>query len=217
VAIIKTLTDNGRKLADLYRTRGTKFGLEAVDTTQVVLTHDMGREIGNERLAYELLWATKSGVSQSTNFNTAITVPFDTFQLLAVNVSTDSGDGGKFAEIYVQVDNYNSAGAPIWLWNSTTGTFMNAPDYKYTIGGATADRDLFLPLVERTPLTLPGREQPSVANAKRTVRHIQFKGVTNAFGAGTVDLACQLAVVHMSDLVNDGERKIFSGALAPVW
>ncbi len=175
----KILSKSGDSLADVYDVEGSQAGVENLESKDVHLVHEMGATIFNERLASRVLALSSGAVAASTAWNVNFSVSRNT-RILALACVTDNV--GRITANQVSITSgpaVDNTEVPIWGW---LGASDGSRVLSVMIAGVVANRTVLIPgLVGEIPNLLIGTDSP------RPAQTITMRGVSNAFGAGTVE------------------------------
>jgi len=178
--VSKILAQAGTTLADVYDIEGSIVGVDQLEAREVQTVHEMGGTIFSERLSTAILRNTSTAVLQSVAWDVIDTPNIDSFfRILQVTVLTNGI--ARLANCNVSIrDAGNGREVPLWAWDSNIAD----PGIDIRIdengGGPTAGLTLlnginFLPALQTS------------ANQPQSVGVLTFRGLSNAFGAGTVE------------------------------
>lgn len=183
----KILSKSGDSLADVYDVKGSIAGIDDLVSNDVNLVHEMGATIFSERLSARITSFATAAVAQSLQFSAGLAPFQETSRLLGISVVTT--DDARISNVQVSItnpDGVNHSDIPIFYWNQgdpTGGIVVMVNDTINVL-------DLLIPI---TPANLPnlliGLDSPSPASV------ISIRGVTAAFGAGTV---ATRVILHMA-------------------
>lgn len=174
----KILSQAGISLADVYDIEGSIAGLEELDVRDIKGVHELGGQIHSERLTSFLVLSTSGPVAQSTVWGViAGGFPDSTNRLLGLSVMTDASARLVHASVAIQ-EQGNSREMPIWVWDLADDRVQGL-EWSQD-GAAVASVEHLSVLVTHVPQLLtrlgPTLEMPQLI----------FRGITAAFGAGTV-------------------------------
>lgn len=177
----KILAQAGISLADIYSVQGSIAGVEELLSREVSLIHEMGQTIFAERVSGTIFRASTAAISQSSTFDIlTVNLPDVPTRLLGVQVFTQD-DPARVSNIQVSLRNDEQGREfPVWVWDGTNTTTIRTQDD----GGGVGNRFLFQPTAATRllPNMMMGTSQPE------TVDDIAFRGITGAFGAGTITI-----------------------------
>lgn len=176
--MVKILSRSGDSLADTYDVVGSIAGIEHLESRELTLVHEMGATLFSERFSGALRRISPAATAQGTNFNAVMTgLPAGASRIFALQVFTD--DASRLANVVVSLRSaVDSSEIPIWVWDQT-----NSIDVRFEDAGAgVATLTLLIPEtgLSALPNMLVGSGQP------QQVEQIAIRGLTTAFGAGTV-------------------------------
>lgn len=192
----KILSQAGISLADAYNVQGSIAGIESLESREVALVHEMGATIFSERIATFIYRPITTGILQSAAWNTRyIFIPDVVTRLVGITVCVPVAEAGRIDRAQVSVETLSgtvvTAEIPVWMWNAAQDVLSTM--HWSDAGGAAASYEFMRPANgPQLPLLLVGTQ------AHFSGAMIQFRGVTNAFGAGTVDPILQLHVLFSS-------------------
>jgi len=181
----KVLGQAGISIADTYDVEGSIAGVEELDSHSVKTVHEMGSTIFSERLSGGFSRMGSGDILQSTSWD--LTFDLSAIPIVRVmNVIVISDNAGRIAHCNVSVrDDPDGREVPIWIWDA-------GPDIVTSIrtedsGVGVADQFTLRPGITQLPSMLLGTDQSQPVNL------LTFRGVTTAFGAGTVN---PRAIIH---------------------
>jgi len=170
----------GVSLADVYDIKGSQAPIERLLTTEVPVVHEMGATIQSERFSTFIRRSSTGDLGQSTAWDIEIVdLPAGVTRILGLSVIADVRTRTNIASVLIR-DPIAGGGRelPIWVWDNVLDAFK---DVRIEQEGTVGDE---LALVSTEPLIqtlLVGPDQP------QSVGEIAFRGITSAFGAGTVE------------------------------
>ena len=178
--MVKILAQAGNSLADIYDAEGSIAGIEALETRELPIVHEMGHTVFSERLGGTIRRLATAGIAQSTAFDVVLSnLPEGPWRVLGVTVLADIAARVGFASIALRSDGQDRE-VPIYVWDSTNNV---ESDVRIVEDGAAATTWQYL---VPNPLQVPnlgiGEGQP------RVLDELALRGVTAAFGAGTVTI-----------------------------
>jgi len=194
----KILAQAGISLADVYDVKGSIVGVEQLLSQEVALFHEMGSTVFSERMGGGVLRFLSGTINQSTAFNILSGVgnfPEVVTRILGVEVFLASGNGGRMENCQLSVSAPNGGGTgtrrdfPIWKWDTTNDVEQGIQIVDN--GSAAGNRELLVPVnpLPGIPSFQFGTLQPSVP-----VPEFAFRGISSAFGAGTVLATCLIYI-----------------------
>jgi len=178
----KILSRSGNSLASVYDVEGSISGLHHLSTSELAIFHEMGATLFSERFSAFIRSSSTGNINQSTAFDVVLTgLPRNFFKInsIAVRISTASRIDLASASLR---DITTGRETPIWLWDSATDAEVSA---RWSDDGGTVATSIFLqPNLGNVmlPHMMAAEEQP-----QGDVREIAFRGISTAFGAGTVN------------------------------
>lgn len=171
----------GISLAPAYDVKGSQAPIERLITAEVPVVHDMASTLFSERLSGGVRRRTTGDLAQSTSFDEII----DDFgkgitRIVGLAVLADVLARSSFVNVSVR-DPVNGREVPIFVWDSTFDIFKIIRIQEDD--GAVGNMQMLIPAQANPPALsmLIGTEQP------QSMPDIAFRGVTTAFGAGTVE------------------------------
>lgn len=179
----------GSSLSGTYDVRGGIQGLEDLRTQEVAVVHEMGRTIQSERFSSVIRRRTTGALGASIVFGETITnLPAGVTRILGVSVFADVVARSDIVSVLLR-DPVVEREFPIFAWDDGTDIFK--PIQIQDDGGAVGVQRL---LVQTEPYPMPrtllvGSDQP------QSVPDIAFRGITLAFGAGTVT---HTLIIHLA-------------------
>ncbi len=173
----KILAQAGVSLADAYDVEGSIVGVENLDATDVKTVHEMGATIHAERIGGTIIALSTGALAQSITWNTGITLAANVTRILGLQMISNSAARTARAAVMLTDLPPTINDLPIMWWD--TGDTIAA--INMTIEGTLAAVNVLQPtLPPLLPNLLIG------TNQQNAVPVINFRGVTTAFGAGTV-------------------------------
>jgi len=179
----RILGQAGISLADSYDIEGSIVELGDLQTNEVPVVHEMGATMFSERLSGELRRETTGAIAQSITWENLITdLPAVPGRILSIAVFSNAST--RISRATVSLRGLNQAGLqqemPIWGWDTTGGAVVNA--ILMDNGAAAGNLTMLTPQGGiHTPTMILGTTGP-----QSTIPDIAFRGITTAFGAGTV-------------------------------
>ncbi len=174
----KVLSRSGDSLADVYDVAGSIAGIDNLETADVNLVHEMGATLFSERLAGRIITISTGAIAQSITFDDQFTV-LETSRILGVQIVTDNPV--RIANVQLSVTspvNINDTDLPLVTWEAG-GADTTA---RVRVAGTTANMRILQPIA-------PMGNLPSLmvsAESDSPVTLLSLRGVSTAFGAGTV-------------------------------
>lgn len=188
----KILGQGGRSISDQWDVEGSIVGVGELASDEVFLTQEMGSVMVSERLGGRIQRETTGDILQSITWSGIITaaelnLPGVT-RILGVSCITNNSSRIGRAGIYAR-DNGALSGTiqefPLWTWDSDDLEIsVNMVDDGNAAANLTELRQVGP--VQTIPSLLFGTSQRS------QVSEVAFRGVTTAFGAGTVEVIALL-------------------------
>lgn len=170
----------GVSIADVYDVKGSQAPVERLDISEIKGVHEMGQTVFSERFSTTVRRLSAGAIGQSTAWDTVFSdLPAGVSRVLGIAV-TSGGVNGRIARTNLMASDPAALREfPLFVWDT-------ANDIETTVqmvdGGAPTGVGMLIP-VNAYPLQLSiitGADQP------QRVPNITFRGVTAAFGAGTV-------------------------------
>ena len=182
----KIEAQSGISLADIYDVPGSQAGPETLFPEEVHLVHELGATIFSERLATFLLLADSTAVAQSTVWDIVLAgIPDSINRLASIAVIADVA--GRVDHCQVSIgEPCTGADQIIWAWD-------NAVDSQLNVRAFGGNIILLRPVVE-----LAGGA-PNLLTRTGTCRlmpNLIFRGISTAFGAGTVQAQAMIQVIR---------------------
>lgn len=181
----KVLSQAGNSLADIYDVEGSIAGIEQLESRELPIMHEMGQTVFSERFSTRVIRAVTGNMLQTVTFDLVLNAasgdeapPGIPARLLGVTALTDAANRLQTAMIAVR-EPVSGREVPVWAWESTGSIVVRIREND----GAAANLDLLLgDFIFQMPVFVGGTEQPTFTS------EIAFRGLTQTFGAGTVDL-----------------------------
>jgi len=178
--VTKIQSQAGVSLADTYDVVGSVAGIEQLESREVTLAHEMGGTIFSERFSQVIRRVQSGFIGQSLPWDVVVGGFSRTVtRIIGVAVQVNVTTRVALATVLVQ-DSRSGRETPIWIWDSAVDGEVGA---RFSDDGAAAGTVIFLrptQPVGAIPLLVSGSEQPEHTDV------ISFRGLTTAFGAGTV-------------------------------
>jgi len=189
--MVKILAKAGDSLADVYDVEGSIAGIDHLETHELPIVHEMGGTVFSERFSTQIFREPVVDQAQSTGWNRTVSgmatlnAPYMRILGCAVfvdvtsrvdlaSISLDSGDGEDF---------------PIWSWDAADDIETSV---RYVTGGAATATTIFLRPTRPYWGSIPHIQ--ALAGQPQSTPSLIFRGISSAFGAGTVDCA---ALIHV--------------------
>ena len=177
----KILAQSGTSLADVYDIEGSIVGVEELNAAEVQTVHEMGHTLWAERFGTNIARFATGDLAASVEWNILIdTLPTTPFRIYGVSVFADVSARANTVTVLAR-DPISDREFPIWNWDLDTDIFV---DMRIADQAAVGVLQELVPTRDqqvRTPITLTGVDQP------QRVPNVSFRGLTTAFGAGTVE------------------------------
>lgn len=186
--MVKILSQAGASLADVYDVQGSVAGIDQLETRELPIVHEMGSTVFSERLSGNHRRQVTAALAQSTAFDVVLTDFGQGNVQRILGVSVLANFSSRIARAMVAIrDPIDERELPIFVWDT-------ANDAESVIrivdnGAAAVDMSVLIPNPLILPSMLLGDGQPD------QMPDIAFRGVTSAFGAGTVVLT--LLIYHV--------------------
>ena len=199
----KILSQSGVSLADQYNVVGSVAGIETLESEEVRLSHNMADVLFSERLSGGF-----SRIIQNSSQSTFWDRLFDLSAVSVVrvmNVICLTNEPTRIAHCQVSVrDDPDGRETPIWIWDA-------GPDISTSVrieddAAGPASTFILRPGVTAFPSMLLGVSQ------NQPVNMLAFRGVTNAFGAGSVNII-MIAHIQFAQVAGISSR----GVKVPSW
>jgi len=189
---VKILSQSGNSLADIYNVEGSIAALGRLSTEDTVTVHELGHTIFSERLRSQIIRTSSGGIAQSTAWDNTISaeLPLTPWRVLGVSVISGDGSAGEVDNLSVALrDNTTGREIPIFVWDDVVDTEFGIR--LIDNGGAAGNHNFF-----RAIAGIEGRPSMGMGTLQGlSVNEITFRGLTNAFGAGTVTVR---ALIHIA-------------------
>lgn len=183
--MVKILSQTGISLADAYDVEGSIAGVENLESRDVSLVHEMGSTIFSERFSSFMRLATAAAVSQSSAWEVILNdLPAGALRLIAITVEVTPTARVSLASVALR-EPVQEREMPIWLWDSAVDGEVSA---RNSTDGSVGTRIFLRPTtpINPIPYLVAGTGQP------QSIPDIAFRGITSAFGAGTVTVRALL-------------------------
>ena len=188
----KILSQSGNSLADLYDVQGSIAGIDQLETRELPIMHEMGATVFSERLSGFVRRGTSGAIAQNTNFDVVLSdLPFGISRILSVQVICDTVS--NITDVCV-VQRTAATEQDLPIWTGGPSLPLAAQRVRFEVAGAgVAYHDVLTPQVYALPSLVIGEGQP------QQVSQIAMRGLTAAFGAGTVtiQMLVYLALSHV--------------------
>jgi len=190
----KILSQSGISLADTYNVEGSIVGVENLETKDVNLIEDMGPRVFSERITQHITRITSTDISQSTAFDIAAQ-PFVDAPTRIYMVTLLADVPQRMSNCGLMLVDPNTVPAleiPLLGWDSAavvvTGTADGEAPLRFSdLGAAAANITWMRTLVPFRPISL------NRMGGTTGMPTLIFRGISNAFGAGTVEA---IAYIH---------------------
>ncbi len=205
--MVKVQSQSGNSLADQYDVQGSIAGIEQLETRELPIVHDLAPVLFSERLGAAVRRVTSGDILQSTAFDLLLTdLPAGISRIVGLSVITDNPARVADCIVTIQQDDGDRE-IPIFIWDSNE----DSVSARIIDDGAAATSFAFLTSnlnLTHLPTTLVGTSQP------RRMSRIALRGVSTAFGAGTVVVT---ALLHILLTHLGGDVPSNRGVLVPSW
>lgn len=180
--MVKVLAQAGNSLADIYDVEGSIAGIEHLETHDLPIVHEMGATVFSERISANIRRGTSGATAASTAFDVDIPLgAAPVIRILALSVFTTVT--ARLDHVTASMhDVLNGREIPIFAWDTNDGGTESAVRVSLE-GAAAAEAIMLVPRVSaqvNMPNMIIGSGQPN------GIPEIAFRGITTAFGAGTV-------------------------------
>lgn len=177
--MVKILSQAGRSLADVYDVQGSIAGIDQLETRELPIVHEMGATVFSERFSGAIRRSSTGAIAQSTTWDLVLTnLPATPARVFGVVVF--SGGVTRLSNAMVAIrDAVDGREIPIFAWDANEASL----DIRLVDDGNPVNTVSFLQnalSIGTLPSMIVGAGQPQEVN------DIAFRGVTTAFGAGTV-------------------------------
>jgi len=208
----KILSQAGISLADAYDVEGSIVGVENLDSQDVSLVHEMGGQIFSERLQTNLTRLNPGDTLQSVTWNTTIPIlPDSPNRIMAVSVMTNVAARVNFCSLAVQAV-VGGREIVIWSWDDVRDV---ENEVRFSDDGAAVGTEfIMLPSFTQLPYLVTrtsGNDETNLMGA------LIFRGLTLAFGAGTVEPRMIIALARANQRVPDPGQPSSHGLPVPSW
>ena len=202
--MVKILSKSGDSLADTYDVVGSVAGIEQLNSREVDLVHEMGGTLFSERLSGFIRRGITAALNQSTAFDiTIVDLPI-VYRVLNVLVVVSNASRVSHCNISLR-SLFTGREMPIFIFDVNQDTESNIRIDEN--GSGVGNRVELNGKLGMLPTIGIGGEQP-----QRVGEDLVFRGVTSAFGAGTITLTA-LIYVAFSQIGGLSSR----GVLIPSW
>jgi len=192
--VVVTRSSGGSSLAQLYDTLGTAIASNAeLEGGSIHLVHEMGQVLFSEGLQLTIRRIEALTIAQSTAFDVVLTdlpgVPYRIFEVLVF-----AGEGDDAADIsncaVMLRDPISGREQPFFSWeNDNASTVRFSPDSTIgVINASVLNKDTRVNQVGGLPLIGQGGQKATGP------ADIAMRGTTGAFGAGSIDILCNLLI-----------------------
>lgn len=179
----KVLAQSGISLADVYDIEGSIVGVEQLDAADVKVVHELGATIHSERVLTFLLRAPSTDVAQSIAWNIALAAfPDSINRILSIAVIADADRVSNCLVSIVEPSTGNDH--IIWAWDAA-------------VDSAIAIREFAASAFLLRPVAQIAGGLPNLltrTGPRSSMPQVVFRGVSTAFGAGTVEAIALIQV-----------------------
>ena len=181
----KILSQAGTSLADVYDVEGSVVGLEELDVAEIKGVHDLGPTIHSERLRTFLLRADTTLINQSTVWNVTLgALPDSINRLLSIAVIADTAAVIDHCQVSIG-DPDSGLDHVIWAWDNLVDAEITLREFAATV--------FLLRPVSQLAGGAPNLLSRTGAGGG-AMPNLIFRGITLAFGAGTVRAQAMIQV-----------------------
>lgn len=202
--------DAGEGLARIYDVEGGRYRLKKLMPGDVQLVHEMGHEIGAERLIVETVEITSGAMSQNSGANIPIAnanVPLTPWRILACHFESVTLVGANieadfdFLTLALHAPDNNTSDTLVWAWSAAVGS--PAAVYNYDGSSLTTVSIAVTPTyTAQLPLLCPPATTGSNAAWPYPSRlYANFN--TTGFGAGTAEAKAVVLIEHYGNVYTD--------------
>jgi len=183
----KVLAQTGTSLADVYDVEGSIAGVEQLISQDVQLTHEMGQTIFAERLVTSVIRIPSTAIEASTAWNvvfSALTLqPVRVIGVQVSNIGNNSAARVTDAQLSIR-EPVQGREVAIWVWDGNVNAIRIVED---------DDPVAAAEILRYNPGDIPGFPFIMAPTTAPRIRpEISFRGITAAFGAGTVELVANI-------------------------
>jgi len=185
--VVKILSRSGDSLADTYDVVGSVAGIETLDSKDVTLLHEMGSTLFSERCSGFVRRGITAALNQSTVFDITIAgLPAGMYRVLNALVLVTNAARVSHCNISLR-SLANGREMPFFIFDINQDTESNIRLDEN--GSGVGNRVELNGKLGMLPTLGISAGQP-----QRVGEDILFRGVTDAFGAGTVTLTALIYV-----------------------
>lgn len=170
----------GISVPDVYDVVGDQAPIVRLSSEEPQYVHDLASTIFSERLSTTVRRSTTGALAASIAWNILITdLPDVPSRILGIQVISDVSARTNLVTVSAR-DPVADREFPLWAWANAADIFADA---RVADEAAVTTMELLVPTQSsqlQAPSLLLGGDQP------QAVPDISFRGVTSAFGAGTV-------------------------------
>jgi len=195
----KILGRAGVSLADVYDVEGSQAGLGQLDSEEVKTVHEMGGVITSERLQGRVIVMDATALAASTTWDIEVGLGGGVVRIAGVQVVSDNTTGRvNHMTVGINMQSAAATDSLLFSWDISTALDLQKPvrmDFQGTV--ATLSRYFEGAGAQGYPSMSFGATQviPGV-----TIPVMTFRGLTTAFGAGTITPRALIYVVFASTI-----------------
>lgn len=176
----KILSQSGISLSDVYDVEGSIAGIDELVSKDVSLIHEMGAAIHSERLVAQIHRVTTGALAQNATWD-LVTATFQPVPARIVGCIAICNSPARIDHCTISVRDPNSErDIPIFAFDDQAAVDAVKIRVQENTGAVIATNAL-IPSLLTIPSMIFGRPKTTGA-----VNEIAFRGLTTAFGAGTV-------------------------------
>lgn len=197
----------GDSLADVYDVVGSIAGIDELVSKEVHPFHEMGATIFSERLSAAIRRTVTGDIAQSATFDIVLTdLPAGVTRILDVMVvNTETTTVARLDNMNVSARDPTSGREMIlWAWDGAISNERIVENGQTPASHEILERDGTISSLNLTMMVGEGQPQ--------RVNEIAIRGLTTAFGAGTIEL---IALIHI--LFSEVEGLSSRGLPIPSW
>jgi len=185
--MVRPLGQAGISISDTYDVKGSQAPIENIQSSDVILAHDMASTIFSERFSGTIRRVATAAIAQNITFDIVTDdLPDFITRVMGVAVIVNAD---RILNCAISVrDELSGRDHPIWVWDSVVDEVVNV---RMDDSGSGPINQIYLRPIRTQPSPLSmvwGDSQP------QRVNHIAFRGITSAFGAGTVVAAARYLI-----------------------
>lgn len=187
--MVKILSQSGNSLADIYDAEGSVAGIDQLETRELPIVHEMGGTVFSERCSAFIRRATTGALAQNLTWDVTLTdLPSGLYRVLGVLCVANQAARYSQAQGSLR-DPLSGREMPFYVWdvNDDEETAIRLVENNAASANLRALR-------QSHPIGLPtlgvGDGQPQMVG-----QELVFRGLTSAFGAGTVTITL---LIHLA-------------------